>query len=229
MAAALLLPLTVPAQADTFDPLLLTCSTCSDSNGAFVPLNGGIVSGLQVFSAPPNSGDLQLKILVPNDVGFNFNFSATGTSSGSFSLFSQLAFISGSLEVNYLGEQLAGGAPPNMVTTLLDQTNLFDPLATGFFVFLFDAGTYSLSNKGGGPSPVNIDIAGALPGGSWVLGDLFLNSGPDIGKVVTTATSEGIVSVPGPIVGAGLVPWLLGSGCFGMFGLNRWRKRRRVA
>jgi len=32
------------------------------------------------------------------------------------------------------------------------------------------------------------------------------------------------VQVPGPIVGAG-IPGLL-TACFGMFGLNRWRRRR---
>jgi hypothetical protein len=35
-----------------------------------------------------------------------------------------------------------------------------------------------------------------------------------------------VASVPGPIVGAGLVPWLIGTGCFGLFGLNRRRKNR---
>ena len=35
-----------------------------------------------------------------------------------------------------------------------------------------------------------------------------------------------VASVPGPIVGAGLVPWLLGTGCLGLFGLNRRRKNR---
>jgi hypothetical protein len=35
-----------------------------------------------------------------------------------------------------------------------------------------------------------------------------------------------VASVPGPIVGAGLIPWLLGSGCFGLFSLNRRRKNR---
>jgi hypothetical protein len=35
-----------------------------------------------------------------------------------------------------------------------------------------------------------------------------------------------VASVPGPIVGAGLIPWLLGTGCFGLYGLNRRRKNR---
>jgi hypothetical protein len=37
----------------------------------------------------------------------------------------------------------------------------------------------------------------------------------------------GVSSVPGPVVGAGL-PGLV-SACFGLFGLNRWRRRRQAA
>src|SRR5262245_13579626 len=84
LATAALVLVWVPGQAkaDAYDPVQLTCSTCSGTNGSFVPLNGGIVSGLQVFSAPPQSDpfDLQLKILVPTNYGSAFNFTASGTS-----------------------------------------------------------------------------------------------------------------------------------------------------
>jgi hypothetical protein len=205
------------AKADVYDPLLLTCSGCTGT-GSFVGVPGGTVTDLQVFSAPPQSGDLQLKILVPTDLVDSLSFSASGTSTGTFTQHSG-TFSTGSLEVDFLGETLAGGSPPNLFQTLQNQSILVDPNITSYTVFLFDVGQVSLPNKGGGTSPVSINLSPDLPLGTWVLGDLFLANG----TVVSTATSEGLLSVPGPAAGAG-IPGVIAA--LGLLGLGRWRRNR---
>jgi hypothetical protein len=217
-AALALIWATGQAKADIYDPLLLTCTGCTGT-GSFVGVPGGSVTGLEVFSAPAQSGDLQLKILVPTNEVDALSFTASGTSTGTFTQHAG-TFSSGSLEVDFLGETLAGGAPPNQFTTLQDQSIKFDAGITSYTVFLFDVGQVSLQTPGG-TSPVDINLSPNLPAGTWVLGDLFLANG----TVVTTATSEGLLSVPGPAAGAG-IPGVIAA--LGLLGFGRLRRKRHA-
>src|SRR6516165_1699744 len=82
--------------------------------------------------------------------------------------------------------------------------------------FVFDLGVIDPSAQSGFTlTAVNGEVMNSLT--------LFDNTG-----VITDYEHYRIdvASVPGPIVGAGLIPWLLGTGCFGLYGLNRRRKNR---
>ena len=82
--------------------------------------------------------------------------------------------------------------------------------------FVFDLGVIDPSAQSGFTlTAVNGEVMNSLT--------LFDNTG-----VITDYEHYRIdvASVPGPIVGAGLIPWLLGGSGFGVFSLNRWRRKR---
>jgi hypothetical protein len=186
-----------PVKADTItdDPLHFSCGNCLNDNGTVTPTTGGAPTDITVTSSPARSGDLTLKILVPN----NFTAPATdavtgminGTSfTGTAHLFSTTAWTSGDLDSGFLGiTNFANGAPPNPLNAWLPSTDSVDPGATGFFVLTLDLGQVSL-NSPGGSSPIDLSL-GSLGLGGLVLGDLMTADGD-----VTTAQSAALFVEP---------------------------------
>jgi hypothetical protein len=227
LTAALLSLGAISARADTldvYDPLHFSCSNCSADNGTNTPTTGGSPTGIQAFSSPANSGDLILKILIPNNDTMLSTDLVTGTVNGTSlsanaSLFSTAAWTSGSLEVNYMGQTLAGGSPPNDISAFLPATDAVDPGATGFFLLTLDLGQLSL-NTPGGTSPVTLALASEFAGG-YVLGDLITANGD-----VTTAQSAALFVTPLAATPIGSSVWLF-TGGLALFGMFAWRRKRK--
>ena len=146
------------AQTGVEDPLHgCTTAGCSEANiggDAVTPINPFANFGF--FASPPQSGDLELKFLIPDNFGvaaaqaFATSVSVTGTSSSGLTLFSTTPWTSGNLESDYLGiTSFANGSPPNPLSAWLGATQTIDPTATGYFVVLADMGQYSLPTPGG--------------------------------------------------------------------------------
>jgi hypothetical protein len=235
--AALLLASTAISRADTIDPLHLSCSTCSIDNGTFTPTNTNSPTHIDVDSSPPGaSGTLLLKVLVPtNEIGSITNVSVTGASTGVASLFSSTPFTTGSLEGDYLKFGTGGGgSPPNMFQTFASTSLSVDPGLTGFDVFLFNAGQFTLTGDFATTTAI-FNVNTSLPKGTWILADIASTTGCAAGQAfcndITTAASSALfvntaaAAVPGPVVGAG-IPGLIAA-CLTMLGLNRNRKRRK--
>ena len=138
------------ARADTVpiepDPLHGSCLGCVHTNigGNDVTVLGPLgVSSFGFTSSPPGaSGNLQIKVLIPNSFTLAqvqaFDAGVNVTNAGStfdLHLFSQTAWTSGFLETDYLGNTLANGAPKNPLDAWLGATNaVLTNDATGYFV-----------------------------------------------------------------------------------------------
>ncbi|HEX3525127.1 MAG TPA: hypothetical protein VHT52_23940 [Stellaceae bacterium] len=225
VAALALAPLAACAETLTYDPLHFSCSNCAADNGTFTPSNGTPLD-IAAFSSPANSGDLILKILLPSNDTMLSTDLVTGTVNGASvssnaNLFSTTAWTSGSLELNYLGQTLAGGAPPNDITAFLPSTDAVDPGATGFFLLTLDLGQVSL-NTPGGTSPTDLTVATDFAGG-WILGDLLTGNGD-----VTTAQSAALFVQPLAVNATpiGATVWLFASG-LAVFGMFMWKRKRQ--
>lgn len=252
-ASALLAVATLitPAKADVIDdPLHGACPGCTSVTigGDPVTLLGpGGVTGFGFTSSPAGAtGNLQLKFLIPNNFtltqvnNFVSGVDVTGTSSDlTLTLFSTTPWTSGSLEIDYLHNTLANGAPPNPLDAWLGATQTVQSAATGYYVVTADMGPYTL----GGQSDPLVDIFSLVPAvfpqGGLIAGNLFTTEG-----VISTAQSSAlffngpssgpfcanppcdVVTIPGPIVGAG-VPGAVAGAMF-LLGLVRARRRRRV-
>jgi hypothetical protein len=156
-------------------------------------------------SPGPNSGDLVLDFLTPDNKTAGPSFGLTGTLAGTATLFSATPFTSGALDA-YLG---ISASPNNPIGAYLPSTQALDPGATGFFVYQVDLGTTTLQ----GPSNPNVSpletlSSGVLPQASYVVG--FFNEGtaanPDF---QATANSGAIFETAIPVAtrgGGGTVP-----------------------
>ena|SRR5215471_5077013 len=216
-AAVLITPLAVSsAKATTVDdPLQGVCFTgggCTD-NGTSTPFNVAQQTGGWGFRADPGglSGELELVFGVPSQLG-----SITiPTITGSATQAAQVPGIWNSLTLqNFLG---ISGTPNNPIGAF---TSVSIPGTTGFTIFTADGGHFT--NICNCSTPVDqFSLASALPNGSFIVGILALDNA---GGNVFTAPSGQLSAVPSPAVGAGL-PGLI-SACFGLWGFNRFRKRR---
>ena len=229
--------LATTARADIVepDPLHGACTGCTHVTigGNDVTLLGpGGVTNFGFTSSPPGgTGDLQLKFLIPTSYGlaavqaYAAANTVTGTSSSALSLYSATPWTSGFLETDYLNNTLANGAPKNPLDAWLGATQTLQPTANGYFLLTAAMGPYVLGGQSDPLSNTFSLSSGVYFEGGLIAGNLFTANG-----VISTAQSSALFSatpVPGPIVGAGL-PGLL-SACFGLFGLNYWRKRRTGA
>jgi hypothetical protein len=221
--ASAVVAFSTPALADTIeDPLHGVCNgagACAD-NGTNTPLGNSTTFGFSI-SPGPQTGDLVLDILVPNNYALPANFAISGTQGGAANnlaisatanLFSTTAWTGGTL-ADYLG---IGASPNNPLDAYLPTTVLKDPGATGFFVFQADTGTSKIwDNANAGNGPVFSIITG-LSGdsGAYIVGFCGTGCTGNANPYVATANSGallvgGTTNVPEPssflMLGAGLL------------------------
>ena len=211
------------------DPLHGYCGgigQCID-NGINTPTTNNTPQDFGFTISPgPNTGDLFIDILVPNDEQNQPSYGITGTFSGSATLFGTTDWITGDLAA-FLGIL---AAPANPIGAFLPSTQALDPTATGFSVYQFEAGTQTLQGPSSpGLSPL-LNLDNPLPTGSYIVG--FLNTGTD--RWIATANSGAIFEDGGTPNGeAGTVPEpsslvLFGSAALGLTFFLRKKARRRA-
>jgi len=216
VGGALFLILANPALADIEDPLHGYCAgagQCVD-NGTNSPTSTNPPSNFGFTISPgPQTGDLSIDVLVPNNEPKPANFALTGTLSGTATLFGAVPWTSGNLDA-YLG---LSAAPANPIGAYLPSTQALDPGATGFFVFNVDLGTATLQ----GPSNPNVspleNISPGLPLASYLVA--FLNG------TIATANSGAIFVTHKAPEPASMT--LLATGLAGLGLAFRFRRRPR--
>lgn len=228
-AVATLLYAAMPASAALLDdPLHGYCSgagQCVDNGTNSPTTNNPPINFGFTISPGPNTGDLRIDILVPNNESSPSTFSLAGTFSGTATLFSATAWTSGQLDT-YLG---IGASPANPIGAFLPATQALDPGATGFFVYQVDLGTATLQDASNpNSSPLENITSGALPLASYIVG--FLDIGEAAPDWVATANSGAIFVTTGGGGGGNFTPEpaslvLLGAAALAAGGLSRRRRR----
>lgn len=253
LAAAAAVWLVAPARAEIItidDPLHGSCTGCTAANigGNDVTVIGpNGVSSFGFTSSPPGAtGDLQIKVLIPNSFTLAqvqaFDAGVNVTNNGStfdLHLFSTTAWTSGTLELDYLHNTLANGAPPNPLDAWIGATQTLQPSASGFYVLTAETGLHTLAGQG---DPLSLDNTfGLFPAvmaqGGFIVGNMFTDGGvistaqssalffnqPSGGPFCTNCT-PGAVPIPG--VGMALLPMI---GAAGWYARRRRRREESVA
>jgi hypothetical protein len=166
------------------------------------PLNFGFTT-----SPGPNSGDLVLDILTPDNETAGPSFGLTGTLTGTATLFSKTPWTAasnpgGSPLDTYLG---ISAKPANPIGGYLSSTQALDPGATGFFVYQVNLGTATLQ----GPSNPNVSplenlSSGVLPQASFIVG--FFNEGTAAAPDFQATANSGAIFDTGTPSGGGEPP-----------------------
>jgi hypothetical protein len=225
-AVLLLLPVAT-AKAGTVDPLhgyaeIAGVPTNTD-NGVVSPIALGTdsVQGFGFFASPaPLTDDNVLVVLEPNTVGNQVPISVTGNVGGG-TAFVHVGTFSGGDLATLLG--FTPASPANPFAGFVAGDTFAPGTVTSFNVFKADLGTQteqSLAN-----STMVDNIIGGIVKGTEIT-DFSVTPGS---TTVSTALSGVLaqstsVSVPGPIVGAG-IPGII-AGCLGLVGLARRRINR---
>jgi len=152
------------ARADFIDPLhgfcngTLPAGACVD-NGTNTPLGSNSSNFGFSISPGPQTGELFLVILVPNNYSHPLSFAITGIQGGTANtlaiattagLFSSTPWTSGFLDA-YFG---ISASPANGIGAYLPTTQVLDPGATGFFAYVADIGQTKIwdnANETNGP------------------------------------------------------------------------------
>jgi hypothetical protein len=231
LAAALLA--STAAHADVLDPLhgyeVTTTGNVNTDNGNITPVAPGDGWGF-VPSQAPQTGDLYLAILVPNNYAVAPNEAVTGNMPGTSGA-ALGNWTSGTL-VDFINGKLPGQFPNIVPASGNTLSSLAGPAATldtgtfnGFNVYLINdspgVGGVTLQDY----STSTMDDFANLPLGSEIVG--FLTQGTGASENTIGTPSSGVLlpdPVPGPVAGAGL-PGLVAAGLV-LLGLARQRQNR---
>jgi hypothetical protein len=220
---ALLLGVAV-AQADSLHGVCdAPTPVCSD-NGTYTLVDSTSPHYGFTVSSGPESGDLLIIALIPDNLSGakSQSFSVTGgaASPATEFLVKTTAWTSGALD-SFLG---ISASPNNPIGAYLPTTQIFDPLATGYFVYEANLGTNTLlSPSATTATPDLFDGSFVFPEGSVIVG--FLNTGSsETPDWIATANSAQLyidTPVPEPSLATLL---LIGCGLLGVAGLYTKRK-----
>jgi hypothetical protein len=189
-------------------------STCID-NGTNSPTSLNPPNPFGFTSSPPNeTGNLYLAVLVPDNEASVFSYAISGAALATASLFSFTPWTSGQLDA-YFG---ISASPPNPIGAYLPSTQVLDPAASGFYVYVASLGPQTLAGPGGPPNQL-FDITD-LPPASYIIGFM------DTGGGDATANSGAIFITTGAVVPEPTTMLILGAGVLGI-GLSRRFRRNR--
>jgi len=141
------------------------------------------------FSAGGHSatGTVYIDILVPDNVAIPSSYTLSGTLLGAStvtaSLVSSTPWTTGQLDT-YLG---ISASPTNPIGAFLPSTKVYDPAATGFYVFKANLGNITLPSNSGASDSSLLTLNTTLAQGSYILA--FINQS---GKYGATANSGAI-------------------------------------
>jgi hypothetical protein len=231
-AAAFAAALASPALADKpINPPTLHgfCSlgdVCVD-NGTNTPTDVNPPVFSFASSGGSATGDLWIDILVPNNGAPPSSFTISGPLVGALtftaSLFSSTAWTSGQLDA-YLGSP---ASPTNPIGAYLPATQVYQPSATGYFVYQANLGTVTLlgtSGVGGaGQDNYLLQLGQSVVPGSYIVG--FLDQGGATNGA--TANSGAILETRPPLPEP--ATWAMMLVGFGATGVAMRRSRRRKA
>lgn len=209
------------------DPLMGYCAgagQCKD-NGTNSPTSTNPPANFGFTIAPgPNTGDLLIDILVPNNLQNQSSYSISGTFAGNATLFGTTEWSSGSL-APFLG---LSASPNNAIGAYLPSTQALDPGATGFSVYQLDAGMQTLQ----GPSNPNVspllNLGSPLRIGSYIVA--FLNTGSSTSPSWQATSNSGAIfeTKDAPPVPEPSAIILLGSVTLGIATLLKRKAQGRV-
>jgi hypothetical protein len=232
MTAALVALTTAPAIADTYDPLhgyaVIGGTNVNTDTGAISPIGLGTdsVNGFGFFISPaPQTDTERIVVLEPTGNGAT-PVSLLGNIGGGTPFVSAGTWTTGDL-AGFLGLTPSSPANPFSAFSTADTANP-GGAPTGFNVFVANIGTQtelSLMN-----STMVDNLNGGVVAGAEITA--FSTFGTEAPTTISTAPSGVLmqtasVSVPGPIVGAG-IPGLV-TACIGLVGLARRRRQRWLA
>lgn len=163
--------------------------TCFDNGTITLTSSTSPYFGFTAASGP-ETGDFLIIGLIPNNEPKPLSFNVIGGTTSPAVALSVGTWTSTSVKLDsFLG--LNGGAQPqNPIGAFLPSTQVYDPSATGYFVYMADLGTNTLAAQGSAnPTPI-LHTNYVFPEGTVIVG--FLNTGTSGNpNWVATANSAG--------------------------------------
>lgn len=205
LAGAAGLALSTGAHAGLIDdPLHGFCNGTSPAcidNGTNTPLGSNSTQFGFSISPGPQTGQLFVDLLVPNNYVIPASFSLTGIHGGTANnlAISAVASLFGNWTSGDLGTFLGfspSSSPANPIGAFLPATQALDPAATGFFVFQANIGTTKIwDNANGTNGPVfNMISAFSADLGGYIVG--FCGTGCTSPTVATAPSGALLVNSP---------------------------------
>ena len=216
---------TAPVNPPTLHGFCSLGSICVD-NGTNTPTSVNPPVFAFASSGQSATGNLWIDILIPNNGAAPGPFTISGALSGTATLFSSTAWTSGQLDT-YLG---SAASPTNPIGAYLPATLIYQPGATGFYVFQANLGLTTLlgtSGVGGaGQNAYLLQLGQTVAAGSYIVGFLDQTGATSLGA---TANSGAIlITTPPPPGVPEPATWAMMLAGFGATGFALRRSRRKA-